>query len=147
MTKDIIKDKFLGPILIILLFALFNIKKTNDWLFLLIILLIGFTILSIVGYLRNDLYIKHFSLENEILLISFQKNFSKNKEDKFSHNSKSLELVKFRSKSFLDPFHIITVRFQDENGFYDTKSFKTNKDKTFIELIYKLNKEKTKHNN
>jgi uncharacterized protein with PQ loop repeat len=146
MTKDIIKDKFLGPISIVLLFALFNIKRTNDLFFLLIILLIGFTILSIAGYLRNDLYIKHFSLENGILLISFQKNFSKNIEDKIFHNSKSLDLVKFRSKSFLDSFHIITVRFQDENGFYDTKSFKTNDDKTFIELIYKLNKEKAKHN-
>jgi hypothetical protein len=142
MTKDIIKDKFLGPILIILLLALFNIQRTNDWLFLLIILLIGFTILSIVGYLRNDSYIKQISLENEILLIYFQKNFSKNREDKFSTNYKSLELVKFRSKSFLDPFHIITVRFQDDNGFFDTKSFKTNNDKTFIKLIYELKKEK-----
>lgn len=48
----------------------------------------------------------------------------------------------FNSKSFLEPFHKIFIRFVDENGLYDKKIFKTNNDRTFIELIYELKNKK-----
>lgn len=146
MTKDILKDKFSIAIVLPLFFTLINIKKTDDWLFLLIIFLIMVVILSIIFYLRNDFYIQSFSTNSELIKIEYQKNFSKNKIEKITITPKLIKSIKFNSKSFLEPFHIITIKFKDENGLYDKKSFKTNNDEIFIKLLFKLNVEKTKHN-
>ncbi|WP_211272621.1 hypothetical protein, partial [Gelidibacter algens] len=135
---DIIKDKFLGPILLTLFFMLFSIKKTNDLLFLLIFLLIILAVLCLAFYLRKDFYIIKFSADSESTNIEYQRNFSEQVSDKFSIHSKSIKTLDFSSKSFLEPFHKISIRYVDESGLYDKKTFKTNDDKTFIELIYKL---------
>ena len=46
------------------------------------------------------------------------------------------------SKSFLETFHKISIKYIDEEGFYDTKTLKTNNDDAFINLIYELKKVK-----
>ncbi len=147
MTKDILKDKFYIAILLPLIFTLISIKKTDDWLVLLILFLIMMVILSIIFYLRNDLYIQSFSANSELIIIEFQKNFSKNKIKKITIPPKLIKSIDFNSKSFLEPFHIITIKFKDENGLYDKKSFKTNNDEIFIKLLFKLKVEKNKNNN
>ena len=142
MTKDIIKDKFLGTILLTLFFGVYSIKKTNDSIFILIFLLIILAILCLVLYLRKDLYILSFSGDSESINIEYQKNFLEKQTEKFSINLQSIKSVDFGSKSFLEPFHKISIRYTDENGLFDKTTFKTNDDNTFIELIYKLKKEK-----
>ena len=142
MTKDIIKDKFLAPILLTLFFGVYSIKKTNDSIFILIFLLIILVILCLVLYLRKDLYILSFSGDSESINIEYQKNFLEKQTEKFSINLQSIKSVDFSSKSFLEPFHKISIRYTDENGLFDKTTFKTNDDNTFIELIYKLKKEK-----
>lgn len=138
MTKDILKDKFLAPILLTLFFGLFSIKKTSDWFFLLIFLLILIVVLCLVFYMRKDLYIQKFSSDSEFINIEYQTNFSEKQKNKFSISTKLLKSVDFSSKTFLEPFHKISIRYTDEDGLFDKTTFKTNDDRTFIELIYKL---------
>ena len=138
MTKDILKDKFLVPFLLILFFGFVSFKKINDWVFLLTFLLILLTILCLVYYFRNDCYIHNYSIENNSLRIQYQKNFFKNQVITFSTDLKSIESLKFHSRSFLDTFHVISFKYIDKEGLYEKKTFKINNDKTFVELIYKL---------
>ena len=133
-----LKDKFLAPILLTLFFLLFSIKKTNDWFFLFIFLLIILVVLCIVLYMRKDFYIQNFSSDSEFINIEYQRNFSEKQMNKFSISSKSIKSVDFGSKSFFEPFHKVSIRYTDDNGLFDKTTFKTNDDKTFIRLIYKL---------
>ena len=103
--------------------------------------LIILVILCLVLYLRKDLYILSFSGDSESINIEYQKNFLEKQTEKFSINLQSIKSVDFSSKSFLEPFHKISIRYTDENGLFDKTTFKTNDDNTFIELIYKLKKE------
>lgn len=138
MIKDIFKDKFLGPILLVLFLSIYSLKKTNDYFFLFILLLVSLAILCLVFYFRNDLYIQNLYFDSELIEVECQKGFSKSKTIKFSLISKSIESVDFCSKSFLDSFHSISIRYLNEEGLYEKQTFKSNDDKEFIELIYKL---------
>lgn len=140
MTKDIIKDKFLLPILLTLFWGLVYFKKTNDWVFLLSFLIIMLLLLCIVFYLKNDYYIVNYSIENNLLKIQYHKNFSKKQLNTFFADCKSMESVKFNSKSFLDTFHVISFKYVDKDGLYNKKTLKTNNDKVFIDLLHYLKK-------
>lgn len=139
MKRDILKDKFIAPILITIFFNLFNIKETNDWVFFLILLLALLTILGIVYFFKKDLYIQDFTIENDSLNIQYQKNFSKHKARTFFIDSKSIDSITFSSKSFLDTFHVISIKHINEDGLYNIKTFKTKNDDTFIKIIHHLN--------
>ncbi len=138
MTIDIIRDKFLAPILITLFFGLFYFRKTSDWIFLVSLLIIILTIMCLLFYFKNDYYIQNYSIENGSLKIQYQKNFSEKHSSIFITDSKSIESVKFNSKLFLDTFHVISFKYIDNDGLYGKKVFKTNSDKIFIEIIHYL---------
>ncbi len=94
--------------------------------------------MCLVFYFRNDYYIKNYSIENDSLEIQYQKNFSKKKVNTFLADAKSVESIKFNSKSFLDTFHVISLKYVDKNGLYGKKTFKTNNDNVFIDIIQHL---------
>ncbi|ARV13867.1 hypothetical protein [Polaribacter sp. SA4-12] len=138
MTKYIVKDKFLYPILVLLFIGVLNLKKSNDWGFILIFILISLIILCIIFYLKSDYYIQDISIENDILRIQYQRNFAKDKVNTVSIDSKSLKSFKFNSNSSPNSSHLITIRYNDDEDLHYKKTFKTNCDDTFIKLINEL---------
>jgi hypothetical protein len=138
MTKYIVKDKFLYPILLVLFIGLFNFIKLNDWGFILIFHFILLTVLCILLYLKTDYYIQNVSIENDILRIQYQKNFAKDNVNTVLIDSKSLKSFKFNSNSSPNSSHLITIRYIDDEDLHYKKTFKTNCDDTFIKLINEL---------
>ncbi len=138
MTLNIFKDKFLGPILIIFFVFLFYLRQMNDWVFLLSFMSVLLTILCLIFYLKEDNYILNYSIEGEMLKIEYQKNFSKHKVKIFSDNTKSIESIKFNSKSFLDTFHVISIKYKDKEGLYNVKTFKMKNNKDFTDILHYL---------
>ena len=138
MILNIFKDKFLGPILIIFCVSFLYKGKMNDWFFLLTLMSVLLTILCLIFYFKEDNYIINFSIESEMLKIEYQKNFSKNKVKIFSDEAKSIESIKFNSKSFLDTFHVISIKYKDNEGLYNVKTFKMCKDKDFTDILHYL---------
>lgn len=143
MTKYIVKDKFLHPILIVLIIGSFNLKKSNDWGFTLIILLISLITLCIIFYLKSDYYIQDISIENDILRIQYQRNFAKDNVNTVLIDSKSLKCFKFNSNSSPNSPHLITIRYIDDENLHHKKTLKTNCDDTFIKLINELKRIKS----
>ena len=141
MTRAILKDKFLGVTLITIFFGFVYFRKTSDLIFLIIILSVIFSFLALASFFRSDLYIQNFSIENESLSIMYQKKFSKNKWDTFFITQESVESIDFNSKSFLESFHKISIKYKDSKGLYDTKVFKTSSDYIFIRILHHINKE------
>lgn len=141
MTKTILKDKFSGPVLLTMFIGLINWKNTNDWVFYFCLLIAALSVLLIVNYIRKDLYIKSFSAGSECIKIQYKKNFNKTPIN-FALPNNFILSFNFSSKSWLEPFHRISIKYLDENGFIYKKTFKISVDKSFVELIYFLEKEK-----
>lgn len=143
MTKYIVKDKFLHPILVVLIIGFLNLKKSNDWGFILIFLLISLITLCIIFYLKSDYYIQDISIENDILRIQYQRNFAKDNVNTVLIDSKSLKSFKFNSNSSPNSSHLITIRYIDDENLHHKKTLKTNCDDTFIKLINELKRIKS----
>lgn len=141
MTTDIIKDKFLVPVLVTLFLGIYGLINTDYSFLIMVIILIILTILCLAMYLRRDLYIHSISGDSKSINIEYQKNFSEKQIENTSFNLNTIKSVDFRSKSFLDPFYKISIQYSDENGIFDKTTFKTNDNKTYMELINKLNNE------
>ncbi|WP_152596370.1 hypothetical protein [Algibacter lectus] len=142
MKTDILKDKFLQPLLITLCYSFFYIGKSNDMVFFGILFLIMLTVFFIVHYFKADLYIQNFSIVNNALEIRYQRNLSKNDVKSFLTHSKTIKSFSFNSKSFLDTSHNISIKYIDEDGLHLKKIFKTNNDDTFTSIIHHLKNEK-----
>ncbi|WP_178988114.1 hypothetical protein [Winogradskyella schleiferi] len=147
MENVILRDKLLGPILIILVIGTFCFIKMSGSVFIAVFLSISFVILLSISICRTDRYIHNYIHEDEVFTIEYQKNFSKNKMNTFSINSDSIRSFKFYSKTFLDPFHRVSINYFDDEDYIDEKIFKINNDDKFINLIYELKKEKNKYLN
>lgn len=139
MRKDILKDKFIGPLLFSLFVALMTIRS-GDWLFSILFFLGTFLVSSFALNLEIFLYIQDYSINNESVSFQFQKSFLKNKTETISILLESVESVDFRSKSFLEQFHMISIKYVDPNGLFAKHTFKTKNDEAFIKLLYRLKK-------
>ena len=92
--------------------------------------------------LRNDNYIKNYSFSGGILTIDYFKDFKKH-INTATINLSSIEKVKFSSnKSFFAPFHVVSIKYVDNEGLHQLKAFKIENDASFIMLVYELSIEK-----
>ena len=120
--------------------------KAADWQYALIFSLCLLLLFSLIIFLKTDLYIRNYIFENGIHKFEYQKNFFKNKVRTFSIDSKSIYSYKFSaninsdSSSNQNTFNSIYLKYTDDDGDIDDKTFKFNNVDLFLKLIIELQK-------
>ena len=120
--------------------------KATDWQYALIFSLCLLLLFSLINFLKTDLYIRNYIFENGIHKFEYQKNFFKNKVQTFSVDSKSIYSYKFSaninsdSSSNQNTFNSIYLKYTDDDGDIDDKTFKFNNVDLFLKLIIELQK-------
>ena len=106
--------------------------------------LIIFIVLITISVLKTDLYIHSYNDDNGIFEFKYQRNFYKTKVITFSIKSESIESFKFNSSlnSLNNSFHGIYIKYIDEDGDIDDKSFKINDNDAFINILSDLKNSK-----
>jgi hypothetical protein len=135
MRKQIIKDKFLTPIILSLLGCSGFISINNNWLWYFVAVFSFFILLSLFEYFKKEYYVKDYSIDKEDITFKYQINFSEQKVDELKIQNSSIKSLKFRSKSFLDPFYYLTVKYIDNENLYDKRSFKVLDKNQFTKII------------
>lgn len=109
MRKQIIKDKFLTLLIVSLFGCSGFISINNNWLWYFIAFFSFFSLLSLFAYFRKEYYVKDYSIDKKDITFKYQINFSEQKIDELKIKNSEIKSLKFRPKSFLDPFYYLTV--------------------------------------
>jgi len=140
-TKDIIKDKFLGPFFFLFLYCLFYFDSADGWFLSFLALTISI-ILFVIFRFRKDFYMHNYFLEKETFTINYQKNFYKNEILTCILKPESVSSFSFQTNKFPYTIYGVSIKFLDDDGLYDKITFKIKNDDMFINFISDLNKVK-----
>ncbi|WP_340154972.1 hypothetical protein [uncultured Winogradskyella sp.] len=146
MTKAILKDKLLGSFFLATIILAISLRDKNDWWFILVMFLIALVFLCTISILKTDLYVHCYSYESGMFQIEYQKNFYKKQLKTFSINAESITSYKFSSSSDSgsnsnqNTFSSVYLKYTDDDGDTDDKTFKFNNIDEFLKLIFELQK-------
>lgn len=142
MNKEIFKDKFIVYLLLAFFYLIYTWIRLGDWFITLIYFLFFLVFGGFVGFFKDDFYLLHYTFQDDMLQIQYQRNFKRNQIRTITINPKAVDSLKFESKGFLNSFNIITIRYVKENELYDKITIKIKNEEFFNSILFQLNQKK-----